>query len=132
MNSVDPGEIQMIEKMPTDKFKLFYHGTINHNLNLSSVIEALNILKTKYPEEYKNIEFNLYGEGPDLKNILDLAKEYYVENVKYHGSLKYSDMYKELANASAIVIPPKKDIYSDLYYSGKIVESIYMRILLTL
>jgi glycosyltransferase involved in cell wall biosynthesis len=37
-------------------------------------------------------------------------------------------MIKELESASACVLPPKKDIYSDLYYSIKLTEMIYFRI----
>ena len=97
-------------------------------MNLSLCVKALNLIKNKEFEIYENIGFYLYGDGPDLKNILDVAKELGVQNVYYMGRLKFVEMMKELELASACILPPKKDIYSDLYYSLKLTEMIYFKI----
>ena len=128
MNGVDKSELPNFVKKKTDNFRIIYNGTINFNLNLSLCVKALNLIKNKDYEIYKNIGFYLYGDGPDLNNILDVAKELDVENVYYIGRLKFADMIKELELASACILPPKKDIYSDLYYSLKLTEMIYFKI----
>ena len=128
MNSVDPAEMTNLVKEEQDTFNLIYNGTINSNLNLPIVIDALKVIKDSNPQVYKNIYFHMYGDGPDLENVMQRAKELNVENVIYHGRLAYKDMYKALCKASALVLPPLSDIYSNLYYSQKLVESIYLKI----
>ena len=128
MNGVDETELVNFKKGRIDEFRLIYNGTINFNLNLTLVIEALNLIKIKDVALSNNIVFYLYGDGPDLGNILNLAKKLNINNVHYEGRLKFHEMVKELEAASACVLPPKKDIYSDLYYSIKLTEMIYFRI----
>lgn len=128
MNGVDELELPNFNKIYVDEFRLIYNGTINFNLNLTLVIKALNLIRKKDISLYNNMGFYLYGDGPDLENILNKAKELNVDNVHYKGRLKFQEMVKELEIASACVLPPQKDIYSDLYYSIKLTEMIYFRI----
>ena len=128
MNGVDELELPNFNKIYVDEFRLIYNGTINFNLNLTLVIRALNLIRKKDISLYNNMGFYLYGDGPDLENILNKAKELNVDNVHYKGRLKFQEMVKELEIASACVLPPQKDIYSDLYYSIKLTEMIYFRI----
>ena len=128
MNGVDENELPVFNKITDKKFKIVYNGTINYNLNLSLVIKALINIKIKYPDIYNRIGFYLYGDGPDLDNILELAKMKNIENVYYCGRLNFNDMMKELESASLSVIPPIKDVYSDLFYSIKLIEMIFLKI----
>ncbi|HWP47307.1 MAG TPA: glycosyltransferase family 4 protein [Candidatus Limnocylindrales bacterium] len=128
MNGVDPSELPLIQREKTDKFNIVYNGTINFNLNLSLIVKALEIIKRKYPEIYSKIEFHLYGDGPDLENILNLANKLAIHNVRYQGRLRFKEMMERLSTASVCILPPKKDIYSDLYYSLKLTEMIYLKI----
>lgn len=128
MNGVDETELPSFERRTNNEFKLIYNGTINFNYNLSLIVKALNIIREKDISIYNKISFNLYGDGPDLSNILNTAKKLNIENVYYKGRLKFTDMMKELETASACILPPQKDIYSELYYSLKLTEMIYFRI----
>ena len=128
MNSIDTDEIPIIKKIKSHKLIIVYNGTINENLNLTFVVETLNRLRVTNPKLFYKIEYRLYGDGPDLKNILNLSKKYNLNNVIYFGRLKYKDMIKELSQASLCILPPKKDVYSDLYYSLKLIEMIYLKV----
>jgi glycosyltransferase involved in cell wall biosynthesis len=128
MNGVDKTELPVFNKIKSEEFRIVYNGTINFNLNLSLVIKALNIIKIRYPEVYDKIGFYLYGEGPDIGNIKKKASQLNIKNVYFKGRFKFTDMMKELEQASVCILPPKKDIYSDLYYSLKLTEMIYFRI----
>ncbi len=128
MNGVDEGELPTFHKYNTDRFKLVYNGTINYNLNLSLVLKTFDFIRSANSSVFQNLEFHLYGSGPDLVNILDLKNQLNLPNVFYHGQLPFTKMIKELESASACILPPKKDIYSDLYYSIKLTEMIYFRI----
>lgn len=128
MNCVDPNEIPEFCRKIHNKFNIVYNGVINENLNLSQVIEALSLIQKHNPEFFMKIKFLIYGYGPDINNILNKAKDYNINNVEYKGWLKYEDMIKELETASVCILPPKKDIYSDLFYSLKLTEMIYLKI----
>jgi len=128
MNCVDPNEIPTFCRKKTDVFYIVYNGVINENLNLSQVIDSLKLIKKSNYEIYSKIFFSIYGYGPDLKNVLLKAKKDNIENIVYKGWMKYDEMIKELETASVCILPPKKDIYSDLFYSLKLTEMIYLRI----
>lgn len=128
MNGVDPAEMLDIARRFDEKFRIVYNGTINFNLNLGIVVDALAYIKKNRPEVYSSIEFDLYGDGPDLANVLEKARDSGVEKVYYKGRYTFDEMMKELSCAAACVLPPKKDIYSDLYYSIKLTEMIYLKV----
>jgi glycosyltransferase involved in cell wall biosynthesis len=130
MNGVDPDEIKSTTREPTDKFILIYNGTIVKLWNLQLVVRSLAILKNKLPpEDYKKIIFKLYGKGPVLTDILDLAKELGVpENVSYEGVFSSDKMYPEVLKANVCVLPAEKNIYTDLFYTIKLTEMVYFKI----
>lgn len=128
MNGVDEDEIKDFNRKKSGNFIIVYNGTINYNLNLSLVIKALSLIKTANPDIYNMIEFHLYGDGPDLENILSAAKKLSVENVSYKGRVEFGEMMKKLETASLCVLPPLKDVYSDLFYSLKLIEMVYLKI----
>ena len=128
MNGVDISEIPDFKKRNSDEFKIIYNGTINYNLNLSLVVKALNVIKNRCPEIYNNIGFYLYGDGPDVNRIKRISLDLGIEKVRFKGRYKFKDMIKELETASVCILPPKKDVYSDLYYSLKLTEMIYLKI----
>jgi glycosyltransferase involved in cell wall biosynthesis len=128
MNGVDESELPSFRKQQTDEFKIVYNGTINFNLNLSLVLDALAYIRSIEHNIFTRMAFHLYGTGPDLSTILSKAKELHLNNVYYHGQIEFEKMINALQTASLCVLPPKKDIYSDLYYSLKLTEMIYFRI----
>ena len=51
-----------------------------------------------------------------------------MDKVKYLGFLPSDKMREEALNASVLILPPLKNIYSDLFYTIKLIETIGMRI----
>lgn len=128
MNAIDESESLEYKKCEYEKFRLVYHGTVNYNMNLVSVVKALKFIRNEDKELYEKIEFFIYGNGPALAEITEFAKEQKIYNVHTVDWLKYSDVVKELGFASAIVLPPKRDVYSELYYSLKLLDAVYYKI----
>lgn len=130
MNSVDPNEFNIGEPTPTNKFIIIYNGTIVKLLNLTIIVEAISRLKTQMPvEDFNKVVFKLYGDGPALEDILSLSKKLGVEDkVKYLGYLQPAEMRKEVLKANVLILPPVKNIYSELFYTIKLIETIYLRI----
>jgi glycosyltransferase involved in cell wall biosynthesis len=124
MNGVDANELQGLQKTHTDDFNIIYHGTINPNLNLGLVIDALSVLKTKLPpDEFRKVKFLLYGKGPSLTGLMEKRDELNLQdNVIYKGSLPHTEMLKELTKASVCIYPPLRNIYTEICYPIKLTE----------
>lgn len=130
MNSVDPREFPHPAAPDENEFVIIYNGTIVKLLNLTMVIEALAKLKEQMPpEDFKKVVFRLYGDGPALNDILSLAETLGVTGkVQYMGYLQPADMRKEVLKTGVLILPPIKNIYSDLFYTIKLIETIYLKI----
>jgi glycosyltransferase involved in cell wall biosynthesis len=130
MNSVDPGEFKQAKRVVTDEFIIMYNGTVVELLNLTMIVKCLSYLKTKMPDsDYAKIRFYIYGNGPAVKEILSLSRELGVDSkVKHHGFILPSEMYKEILKSSVCILPPLKNIYSDLFYTLKLIEMVYLKI----
>lgn len=130
MNSVDPAEFPNPAAPDEDKFIIVYNGTIVKLLNLTMVVEALAKLKNQMPaEDYGKIIYRLYGDGPALNEILKLAESRGVaDKVQYMGYLQPEKMRKEVLKTNVLILPPIKNIYSDLFYTIKLIETVYLKI----
>lgn len=128
MNGVDETEIKAINKYSNNKFNIIYNGTINFNLNLDIILDALEKIRLIDNKIFNVIEYHLYGKGPEIGKLMNKAKLLELDNVYFHGQIEFDDMVKILNCASLCILPPLKDIYSDLFYSIKLVEMIYFKI----
>lgn len=126
MNGVDSNELLGLHKVHTNDFNIVYHGTINPNLNLSLVIDALNELRDRMPaDDFQSVKFLLYGSGPSLPALLKQAEDLGLQDsVIYKGRLKHDEMLKELSKTSVCVYPPLRNIYTEICYPIKITELI--------
>ncbi len=128
MNGVDETELPALNRRSDGKFVVVYNGTINFNLNLQIILQAMSLLRQRRPDIFNLMEFRLYGDGPETRPLVDLANQLDLPNVHYCGRLPFQEMMKALEYASVCILPPKKDIYADLYYSLKLTEMIYLGI----
>jgi glycosyltransferase involved in cell wall biosynthesis len=130
MNSVDPAEFKSTVLTPTEHFIIMYNGTIVKLLSLDLIIKSLAVLKKVMPErDFEKIKFRLFGEGPVLNDLLSLAKEKGLEGkVEYKGFVPPEVMHREVLKANVCILPPLKNIYSDLFYTIKLIEMVYLKI----
>ena len=130
MNGVDENEFKITRREKTDKFIIIYNGAIVKLWSLPLIIHSLKILKSSMPpEDFNKIIFKIYGRGPDLDNILNTSKELSLsEKVSYEGVLSHGKMSDEILKADVCVLPCIKNIYTDLFYSIKLIEMLYLKI----
>ena len=130
INGIDENEFTKLKKLPNQYFDIIYIGTINPNLNLGLVIDALELLRKQVSaEEFDKIRFLIYGKGPELDNILEKAKQKGLEKkVIYKGVVSYKKMLEELRYASVTIYPPKRNIYTEICYPIKLTEFINLNI----
>jgi glycosyltransferase involved in cell wall biosynthesis len=130
VNGIDEKEFGGLKKEQNQYFDIVYHGTINPNLNLGVIIDALAVLKEKMkPDEFEKVRFLIYGKGPSLDELLDKAKKNGLEEkVIYKGIVSHEKMLQMLCRAAVTVYPPRRNIYTEICYPIKLTEFINLKI----
>jgi len=102
-----------------NKFILSYPGTLNYHQGLDIAIKAIALIKDKEP----NVEFRIYGEGPEKQNLLTLVKELELKNyVYFEGLLPMEEIADALRNVDLGIVPKRKDSFGNEAFSTKIME----------
>lgn len=87
-----------------NEFRIGYAGTLGHSYNITIIINAVKILQDK---GYKNIVFNVFGDGPLMEEFISYAEKEKV-NCNFHGRLDYKVMVAELCKCDIAVNPISK------------------------
>jgi len=87
-----------------DEFRVGYVGTLGHSYNITIVIDAIKVLMEK---GYKNIVFNVFGDGPLMENFKAHAEEMRI-NCNFYGRLDYENMVSGLCSCDIAVNPISK------------------------
>jgi glycosyltransferase involved in cell wall biosynthesis len=84
------------------KFVVFYHGVFTATRGLTETIEAVKLLKRKYP----NVVFYLLGSGPIVPMLRALIqKESLQENVVIHDPVEQSEVPKFIKMSDICIVP---------------------------
>ena len=92
-------------KKPENEIWVAYIGTLGHNYDLTSIIDALKIIKGK---GISNIKFVVMGSGPMRSKFENHAKQNDIY-AEFTGRLNYGDMVKKLTVCDIAVNPIIKD-----------------------
>lgn len=87
------------EKTPDDEYNFVFAGNVGKAQSVETIIEAANLLKDK-----KNIKFHIVGNGSALEHCKEMAKEYGLTSVAFHGRKPVEEMPKYYAMADAMLI----------------------------
>lgn len=84
------------------RFVIMYHGILSPNRGLQQSIEAIAMLKKKYPE----IMLFFLGKGPGQAELEKLIKRFKLENhVFIHQPVSFEDVPKYIKAASVGILP---------------------------
>ncbi|WKA57821.1 glycosyltransferase family 4 protein [Planococcus shenhongbingii] len=87
-----------------EEFWLVYIGTLGHNYDLKSVIEAMNIVKK---QGYHKMKLKIIGNGPLKKTFVNYSKELQI-NCDFIDRLPYEKMIEILVQCDVAVNPITK------------------------
>ncbi len=105
------------------KFIVTYPGSINGHQGIDVAIRAFAIIKDRVPEA----EFHLYGTGPSLDHLIELARELGVERtVLFEGVRTLREIVGIIENSDLGVVPKRNDAFGDQAFSTKIMEFMSM------
>lgn len=97
------GEVQSnIEQ--SEKLNLVFAGNVGEIQGVEDIIKAANILKNE-----ENIVFHIVGDGTAYASCLELAQQYGLENVVFHGRHPIEKMREFYDKADAFLVSMKKN-----------------------
>lgn len=105
LNYFDSITKSSLEKKMDNEIWIAYIGTLGHSYDLTSVMDALLILKDK---GYHNVKFVVMGDGP----LKDYFEKYAIQksiNFRFTGRLSYEEMVRNLVLCDIAVNPIKSN-----------------------
>ncbi len=88
-----------------DKIKLVYAGLLGVAQGIFELCKAIDL---------SNIEFHIYGTGPEKEDIEAFIASNKEQPITYHGELSRSDLHKTLVQYDMTIIPLLKRIYGSV------------------
>ncbi len=86
----------------TDKFVVFYHGGFSASRGLTETVEAIQIVKQKYPQ----VALFLLGTGPIISSLENLIKQNNLQNnVIIHNPVPYEEVPKFIGLSDVCIVP---------------------------
>ena len=100
-NTAKLNDFQINPKL-NGKFIVMYHGVFSSNRGLQETIEAIRLLKNKYPD----VVLFLLGNGPAKAELNGLIENYKLEgNVILHDAVPYQNVPQYVAFADVGILP---------------------------
>lgn len=106
---------------PLDGFRVIYYGTFIPNHGLDTIINAANLLKLEAA-----IQFDLYGDGPELNRIKLLAEKLGLASITFHGWIVKAQLPLEISRSHVSLGVFGKTPQSMQTIQNKIWESLAM------
>ncbi len=86
--------------VPRDNFVVTFAGNIGKAQSVQTIIEAANLAKN-----YKNIQWNILGDGSEFENIRALVEKYDIKDtVNLLGRKPSTDMPKYFSKSDALIV----------------------------
>jgi len=135
--SVEPGKCTVVLNFPDrsifcrsettldkkDRFTLLYPGTLNWHQGVDVAIRAFAKISSQIP----TADFHIYGGGPSKSELLDLVKQFHLENrVFLHSGMPLRDIAKVIEKADLGIVPKRKNTFGNEAFSTKIFEFMAM------
>jgi glycosyltransferase involved in cell wall biosynthesis/peptidoglycan/xylan/chitin deacetylase (PgdA/CDA1 family) len=103
----------------SDKFIMIYPGTLGWHQGLDIAIQAFALVKEQVPD----VEFHIYGRGPEKQNLELLITELGLGNrVFLKETVPIGQIARIMANADLGIIPKRNDPFGGEAFSTKILE----------
>lgn len=91
-------------KKPSNELKIVYAGLLGVAQDISGLLENLNI-----PDD---VSISIYGEGPDAKNVTEIANSN--SKINFYGALEKRELDKKLAYYDLALVPLLNRIYGSV------------------
>jgi glycosyltransferase involved in cell wall biosynthesis len=109
-----------------DTFKVIYPGSLNWYQGVDVAIDAIGIVL----ETCKNVEFHIYGEGPEKARLREQAARLgLTDHVFVHDMVPASEVVNAIADSDLLVVPKRASSpFASEACSTKIVDCMNMNV----
>ena len=108
-----------------DEFVMCYPGTLSHHQGLDIAIEAVGLLRERFPE----LRLQLIGDGPERENLKRLIRERGLENqVLLTGLVSMEKVAEIMARIDLGIVPKRADSFGNEAFSTKVMEFMAMNV----
>jgi len=90
--------------MKNKKIKMVYAGLLGVAQGISHLLKEINLPA--------NMEFHIYGNGPDAKEVALLSED--SVNIFFHGTMERKELHKNMISFDVGIIPLKNRIYGSV------------------
>jgi len=101
------------------KFVMVYPGSLHRHQGLDVAIEAFAKIAGRYPEA----EFRIYGEGGEVKALMELVEELNLtDRIRFLGTKPLHEIAAVMSEADLGIVPKRAVSFGDEAFSTKIPE----------
>ena len=86
-----------------NSISIVYFGLLEPWKGLLTLLEAAKLIS--YKHKNREIEIKIIGDGPMREKLEEKVKVEGIRNVRFLGYMKGEDLFQEIKNASAVVLP---------------------------
>ncbi len=112
-DGIDTVQFDKVEnKVNQDRFAALYVGSLNHNKGVDNLLKALQkvLSSAEFIQSRKDFVFHIIGEGPELANLKNLAKDLEISKyLRFYGKLSQDSLVKLFKNSQFFVLPSRWD-----------------------
>ncbi len=98
-----------------DRVDLMFAGNVGAAQSLTTVLEAADILRDE-----PRLRFHIVGDGSELENLQQLAKDKQLDNVIFHGRKPPEEMPRYYAMADAMMVTLTADPFIGMTLPAKV------------
>lgn len=98
-------------------FTIIYSGLLGMAQNASIIVETANYLR-----DYTNIKFKIIGEGVEKNKVINLVKNYKLNNITIESAMPKDEVVREVAKCHIGLVHLRGDSAFDLVIPGKIID----------
>ncbi len=110
------GQFDDLPQTPTkDTVDLMFAGNVGAAQSLSTVLQAADIFR-----DVENLRFHIVGDGSELGNLQQMAKDKDLHNVVFHGRKPPEEMPRYYAMADAMVVTLTADPFIGITLPAKV------------
>jgi glycosyltransferase involved in cell wall biosynthesis len=101
-NWIDPNKYNKFVNRDKIKISIIFMGLISKNKGVYDIYEMVR----NYMNDFKNVEFELYGGGPDYEKLFRLIREYDLSHIiKLKGWVYGEAKQYALVNSDVLILP---------------------------
>ena len=104
-NGINENFITPISQISYDSLNITYLGGIDRVHGLEFLVDLAEQLKNE------KIQFNIYGDGKERKNLQNLVNTKNLKSIIFHGSVSKSEVPKTLSSANLLFVSTSNVLY---------------------